>query len=353
MRVLRPIAVFTLLIAVSASAWSFLNAPEKPADPGPGMTAAANAFLDSLDDKQRVVAQLDYDTPKRVDWHFIPMETRKGLIIREMNKEQREAAHALLQSSLSELGYDKATKIMQLESLLYALEEKAGSRKWDRDSEKYYVTIFGTPNEKDRWGFSFEGHHLSLNFVVDKNKVIATTPTFLAANPALVKNKVKDQLPKGTRVLAKEETLAFKLVQSLSEEQRKKGIIDGTAPREIRAAGEAQPPQEAAVGIPASELHEDQAKILRRLITEYAKSLPDKVTRDRIQAIRKAGFENVHFAWAGPDKPKIGHYYRIQGPTFLIEFVNTQPDAAGNPANHIHCIWRDPSGDFAIPIDKS
>jgi hypothetical protein len=352
MRAIRPFAVLTLLVVVAASAWSFLAAPKEPAeDPGPGMTAAANAFLDSLDDKQKAVAQLDYDTPKRVGWHFIPMKTRKGLVIREMNKEQRAAAHALLESSLSELGYDKATKIMQLESLLYALEEKAGARKWDRDSEKYYVTIFGTPDEKGRWGFSFEGHHLSLNFVVDKNKVLSTTPTFYATNPALVKNKIADQLPKGTRVLAKEETLAFKLVKSLDENQRKKAIIDDTAPREIRAAGEAQPPQEAAVGIPASELNEGQTKDLRRLITEYAKNLPEKVTRQRISAIRKAGFENVHFAWAGADKPGVGHYYRVQGPTFLIEFVNTQPDAAGNPANHIHCVWRDPSGDFAIPIE--
>ena len=99
-----------------------------------------------------------------------------------LNEAQRKAAHRLLQSCLSEVGYKKATKIMQLESLLYALEEKAGSRKWDRDSEKYYVTIFGTPDEKGRWGFSFEGHHLSLNFVVDKNKVISSTPAFFAAN---------------------------------------------------------------------------------------------------------------------------------------------------------------------------
>lgn len=353
MKTLRPFAVFALLVVAAASAWSFLDAPDQPTDPGPDMTAAANAFLDSLNDQQRRTAQLDYDTPKRVQWHFIPMKTRKGLIIREMNKEQRQSAHALLQASLSELGYDKATKIMQLESLLYALEEKAGKRSWDRDSEKYYVTIFGTPDEEGRWGFSFEGHHLSLNFVVDQNRVTSTTPTFFATNPAVVKDEVEDQLPKGTRVLAKEETLAFELVQSLTDDQRKKGIIAAKAPREIRAAGDAQPPQEPAVGIPNSELDDAQKRLLQRLINAYAGNLPKKVMQQRIDAILDAGFEKVHFAWAGAQEPGVGHYYRIQGPTFLIEFVNTQPDAAGNPANHIHCVWRDPSGDFAIPIKKS
>ena len=67
-------------------------------------------------------------------------------------------------------------------------------------------------------------------------------------------------------------------------------------------------------------------------------------------AIREAGVEKIHFAWAGADKPGVGHYYRVQGPSFLIEFVNTQPDAAGNVANHIHCVWRDLGGDFALPI---
>ena len=78
--------------------------------------------------------------------------------------------------------------------------------------------------------------------------------------------------------------------------------------------------------------------------------MPAEVATERLSAIEQAGFEKVYFAWMGAEKPGIGHYYKIQGPTFLIEFVNTQADAAGNPANHIHCLWRDMRGDFGIPI---
>jgi hypothetical protein len=155
---------------------------------------------------------------------------------------------------------------------------------------------------------------------------------------------------RGTRVLADEETLAFELLQSLSESQRQKAVIAPSAPAEIRDPGKPQPPQAAAEGLAAAELNETQLKVLRRLLDAYAHNMPPEVARQRIEAIDQAGLSSVHFAWAGPDRPGVGHYYRVQGPTFLIEFVNTQPDAAGNPANHIHSIWRDMRGDFALPV---
>ena len=89
---------------------------------------------------------------------------------------------------------------------------------------------------------------------------------------------------------------------------------------------------------------------LVRLAGWAADNLPEDVGAERMQAIVDAGPENVRFAWAGAMKPGVGHYYRIQGPSFLIEFVNTQPDPAGNPANHIHCVWRDMRGDFGKSI---
>ncbi|MCA9155657.1 MAG: DUF3500 domain-containing protein, partial [Planctomycetales bacterium] len=142
------------------------------------------------------------------------------------------------------------------------------------------------------------------------------------------------------------------LVNSLSDELRSKAVIADTAPREIRAAGEPQPPQDAPAGVPASELSDEQSKTLQRLIMAYAGNMPKEVARQRLEKIQAAGPGKVYFAWAGATKPGIGHYYRVQGPSFLIEFVNTQPDAAGNPANHIHCVWRDMAGDFALPASK-
>lgn len=342
----RIVAIAFASIALLGSfGWTYFRAFSG----GPAMTEAANKFLNTLSDEQRKTALLEYDTPQRVDWHFIPKDQRKGLQIKEMSEAQRKAAHELLSAGLSQIGYDKAVKIMALEIVLRELQ-KSGPL---RDPERYFVTVFGQPTENGRWGLSVEGHHLSLNFVVEKGRVISSTPTVFAANPAIVMNEVPGGQPKGTRVLAKEEQLAFDLLQSLSVEQRKSAVIDKTAPREIRAAGEPQPPQTPAEGIPASQLDEKQKTVLNNLIASYADNLPDEVSQSRWAAIRHSGIDQVHFAWAGADKPGIGHYYRIQGPTFLIEFVNTQPDSAGNPANHIHSIWRDMRGDFAIPVRKT
>ena len=172
----------------------------------------------------------------------------------------------------------------------------------------------------------------------------------MAANPTVVA-KTYDTTPllkKGEEVLAAEEKLAFAFLNALNEDQQAKAIIAEKAPREIRAAGEPHPPREKPAGIAVSDLTEAQKEMLEKLVDEYIGAMPADVAAGRRKEIETAGINKIHFAWAGATKPGIGHYYRIEGPTFLIEFVNTQPDAAGNPASHIHCVWRDPRGDFGI-----
>lgn len=335
-----------LLLLTGAGAWSYWQ--EKKV--GEGMTAAAVKYLATLDEKQRKTSQLDYaDTKQRVGWHFIPKDHRKGLQIRHMNEKQRAAAKALAQSCLSRVGYEKARNIMQLESLLDALEENS---RFARDPLRYYFTVFGDPKPDSRWGLSIEGHHLSLNFVVDKNEVISSTPSFYATNPATVMDAYPGDhgVKKGTRVLDKEERLAFELVNSLTAEQRKVAIIADKAPREIRGAGSMQPPQDKAVGLRIGDMTEAQQQLAQQLGAAYLENMPESVRQKRVAALEGAGPEEIRFAWAGATKPGVGHYYRFQGPTLLVEFVNTQPDAAGNPANHVHAVWRDMRGDFALPV---
>jgi hypothetical protein len=313
------------------------------------MTAAATKYLASLSEEQRAQSVMEYDHPERSDWHFIPKAHRKGLQVRDMDDSQRQRAHDLLRSSLSQIGYDKATKIMELENLLKELETgRTGSPL--RDPYRYYFTVFGEPDSTGRWGLSVEGHHLSLNFVVEGDRVISSTPTVFAANPAIVKSASSTNIKEGLRLLADEEQLAFQLLASLTDEQKQKAIIAAEPLGEVRAAGEKEPPQDAPAGLAAEAMTREQTNLLRQLVEAYAQNLPEEVAKARMEEIRQAGPGHVHFAWAGAEQPGSGHYYRIQGPTFLIEFVNTQPDAAGNPANHIHCLWRDIRGDFAIPV---
>lgn len=331
-----------LLLTAAPAGWTYYRETTAAA----AMNAAAGEFVATLDAQQKSLVLLDYDSPRRVDWHFIPKDERKGLQVKHMTDAQRAAALRLLQSGLSQTGYEKATQIMELESLLNELEMGRGRNL--RDPVRYFFTIFGTPAAEGRWGLSVEGHHLSLNFVVEGGKVISSTPQVFCANPAAVKTENKSGIAVGTRVLKDEEQLAFELVTSLSDEQRAKAVIDAKAPAEVRAAGEPQPPQDPPVGIPASDMTDAQRSKLRALIEVYTSAMADEIAADRLEAIDAAGLDGVHFAWAGPTEPGIGHYYRIQGPTFVVEFVNTQPDAAGNPANHIHSVWRDMRGDFGL-----
>ncbi|QEG00928.1 hypothetical protein Mal15_50040 [Stieleria maiorica] len=316
-------------------------------DPGTRVAVFANNFLDQLDDDQKSTATMAYDSAERVDWHFIPKKTRKGLMLRNMNSAQRVAALRLLRSALSEAGYGKASKIMLLEGVLRELEGEG--RNWERDPHKYFVTIFGTPGDEGKWGLSFEGHHLSMNFSFSDGALVDSTPQFFAANPATVMNEVSGDLGKGTRVLRDEEQLAFDLVDSLDNGQKDVAIIDQDAPAEIRFAGEAQADAGAPEGITYHELSDASKSLLTKLVNTYIDAVAEPVAEQRRALIDEDGWDDVHFAWAGATKPGIGHYYRVQGKRFLIEFVNTQADAAGNPANHIHCVWRDLSGDFDLP----
>ncbi|MFP6753600.1 MAG: DUF3500 domain-containing protein, partial [Pirellulaceae bacterium] len=331
----RRIALaMVVLVTLASFGWAALRVTSS----GRGMTSSAQDFLASLDEQQRQAATMDYDDAARVDWHFIPKDTRKGVRIKDMNETQRRKARKLLRSCLGKVGFGKATMIMAMEGVLRELE-KANPGRFARDPELYYFTIFGDPSNESRWGLSIEGHHMSLNFVIHDGEVVSSTPTVLCANPTIIPDDLAG-IRKGTRVLDVEELLAFELLNSLEGDQRSTAVIDEQAPREVRAAGEAQPPQEDAVGLAAGEMDEQQQAILRALLRSYLSTVNGDVAEARVDAIEEAGFDHVHFAWAGASKPGTGHYYRIQGPTFLVEFVNTQPDAAGNPASHIHLIWR-------------
>lgn len=337
----RAELILATLLLMVAGGWMWTSL----AAPGVNMTQAAKGFLGTLSEEQLEVAVVPFDSNERLGWHFIPKPQRKGLQIKDMKYNQKKAAFKLLSSALSEVGYDKSRQIMELEAILHELEKNKDSGQI-RDPQRYYVTLFGELDE--RWGLSFEGHHLSLNFVMDDGRIVAHTPAFLGANPAEVKTDVGVGPPKGTRTLAKEEDLAFQLLASFEGPKRDLVIIADKAPREMRAAGEPHAPDSAPEGLPSKEMSESQVETLWALIDSYLENMPPSIAEVRRNEITEAGIDKVHFAWAGAHRPGVGHYYRVQGPTFLIEFVNTQPDAQGNPANHIHSVWRNMAGDFHV-----
>lgn len=329
------------------------DADKKPAvqadkKPAVKLVPTAKAFLESLNEKQLAQAKIEFDSEKRVQWHFIPMETRKGLPLMEMEAAQKELAMKLLQGAVSVVGFNKAKKIMSLESVLRQLEGPSSHQR--RNPEKYYFTVFGDVSMGNRWGLSVEGHHLSLNFVMQGNKIIDSTPQFFATNPAELKADYGPGFAKGLQVLREEEQLGFEVLASLNEAQRKQATLPGDVPSEIRGAGAVQAPAEAVTGLPAEKMTAEQKEKVKALMTVYTAKMRPAVSKERWELIENSGFDKISFSWSGGDRAGVGHYYRIEGPTFVIEFINVQPDAAGNPANHIHCVWRDMQGDFDLPI---
>lgn len=323
---------------------------KKKADPALQLLATTQAFLGTLTEAQRMHAVLEYDSEQRVKWHFIPMKTRKGLPLMEMESPQKTAAMAVLRAALSKVGYDKASTIMQLETVLHKLEEGKGAN--ERNPEKYYFTVFGTPEANAHWGLSIEGHHLSLNFVMQGNRIVDSTPQFFATNPAQLMDSYGEKFPKGLKVLGAEEQLGFSLVKSLSKEQLEKAMLPGDTPSEIRGAGEPQPPMAELGGIAAAELQDEQKAALKKLLEAYTNKMKPGVAKSRWKLIESEGFDKITFGWSGAKKTGAGHYYIVRGPSFVVEFINVQPDAAGNPANHVHCVWRDMQGDFDLPISN-
>ncbi len=298
-------------------------------DTAQGMTTAAQAFLQGLSPEQRAKATMSMDDPQRTNWNFIPLDTRKGLQIKEMDAAQRKLALALLQRGLSEIGYSKATQIMSLEVLLRELE-KAKTGTPLRDPERYYFTIYGEPKADGRWGWSAEGHHLSFNFTVDGDHVVST-PSFFGVNPAQIMGDYGTPPAKGTRVLAQEEELAFDLLKALSDEQRKVAVIAEKAPAEILTAGGAQPKKTDLAGIPAAKLDEAQRKTLETLLETHARNMAPELSTARLAEIHEAGWDAIYFAWAGADKPGIGHYYRIQRQPSWLSSSTSSPTPRAIP----------------------
>jgi len=291
-------------------------------------------FLNSLDKKQREKAQFLFTADEKNEWHYLPATTvpRPGIALFELNAEQKKLLFQLLQSSLSEVGYEKSLKVIDLENVL---AELSGNSNY-RDPEKYYAAFYGNPKKDSIWSWAFQGHHLSLNFTILNGKT-SIAPRFFGANPPTIRQGKR----KGERTLATEEDLGFELINSMNARQKETAIIRERAFYDIVTTNSPEVDPLKPEGIKIEELNSNQKLTLLRLIEVYLEAMPEELAEKRMQNLKKEEMREIRFAWAGATEPGIGHYYRVQGKTFLIEFDNAQ-----NNANHIHSVWRDFEGDF-------
>jgi len=308
-----------------------IDAPEVARE----LAESATQFLTALG--PGMAARYHIKDEERRNFHFFPI-ARRGVPLKDLNEAQCQLGYSLISTALSRTGYQKTLTIMSLGQILRETEEKPY---FLRDSDQYYFTIFGDPTPKSTWGFRVEGFHLSFNFTIIQGRWISVTPSFFGAKPAIVEKGPR----KGLQVLRHETELGRALAKSFDDEQQKIGLgevpnfkdtVGGLLTGNLRKIERGKPR-----GVPASEMTSAQREILMQLVGQYVHRCRRELASQDLARIERAGVEKIHFIWGGSVNPGEPHYYMIQGPTFLIEYENTQHDA-----NHVHCVYRDFDNDF-------
>ncbi len=351
------------------------------------MAEEAQRLIDVLDDSQRKLALWPFpgDEERRL-WFYTPTD-HGGLTLAGMTQPQHRLLYRLLASGLSTAGYVTVSTIIGLENVLDHVEGFNASfdRPRGRDPLMYYIRFFGSPSSTGTWSWRLGGHHVSLNFTIIDGVLSGATPLFFGADPA----SAPLLGPHPLRPLAGVEDLARELTRSLSGDQRGLAIATPRAPTDLVGANrsslsdgdqpiplpliwrrvfegevgerlqkaqdrldeltgvgpadlEATSFTRTPKGLAATAMDGDQRGMLDALLRLYVDRLPDDVADEEAAKFAGAALDGVHLLWAGGLEPGQPHYYRLHGPSILVEYDNTARDA-----NHVHSVWRDPRGDFA------
>ena len=331
-----------LVVAVSFS----LAGADDPVQPPTGAIESQEVARELAEAAQRFINALDSDTglkylmqdAERGNFHYFPI-SRRGVPLKKLTIGQRQLGYSLMSAALSHVGMQKALTIMSLGDYLRKTDDNPNVY---RDSDQYYFTIFGEPSPEGTWGYRIEGFHLSLNVTVVEGRWISVTPSFFGVKPATVPRGAQA----GLQVLKWETELARTLAKSFTAEQRETGfgeIPDFKAETVggLTSGNKRRIERDKPLGLAHSEMTVEQSAILMNLVREHIGRIRNELADQDLARIERAGTEKVHFLWAGGLEPGQPHHYLIQGPTFLVEYDNTQDDA-----NHVHCVYRDFDNDF-------
>jgi Protein of unknown function (DUF3500) len=359
-----------VLIGVSVSAALGQTATSR-------IVSAAKTFVSTLDEKQRQKVLFAFDDDQqRKRWSNLPTGAvpRGGIGLKDMTPSQRSAAMALVASALSPRGFEKVQQIMEGDEVNKSSEgnrppfgrgpggpppggfgdgpppggpngprppfDRGGNGGQMFGKDLYYISILGTPSEKDPWMLQFGGHHLALDITIAGERGILT-PTLTGAQPALYTVKGKTVRP-----LGEESDKALALVAALDESQRKQAILNYRVADLVLGPGQdgktIQPE-----GLKASNMSEKQRAMLLDVISEWAGIIHESEAAARMTEL-KADLNETWFAWSGPTTAEAGRnitaYYRIQGPHLVIEYA--PQELGGDPAMHVHTMYRDPTNDY-------
>ncbi|MBI2688548.1 MAG: DUF3500 domain-containing protein [Acidobacteria bacterium] len=313
-----------------------------------GATSIVLRFLEAFTPENRKKIVFDFDDAERKDWSNLPTRgyPRKGIPLAEMDDRARKLAHELMRASLSSQGYLKAAAVVHRDEVLL----RTGGSSANFGAGKYYFGVFGNPGADKRWGWQFDGHHLALNFTI-VDGVMTGAPALWGAQP----DQIEAGDEAGWRVLAAERDKGYALVNSLTKEQRATAILSEKLPPGLFSGPQRDKALQKPEGLPASAMTAAQHALLWSLIDEYVNNQTEKVARAHHLKIEREGIAKVHFAWMGSTDPARSAYFRVHGPSILIEYDNTNPRSGTREerdSNHIHSMFRDPSNDYGEDLLK-
>jgi hypothetical protein len=297
------------------------------------MAAAANRFLQTLDQPLRSKISYRLTDPERQAWTNLPAAPDAGgVTLGELNQEQAEAALNLLATLFSSQGYEKIRNIMLADDQLLP----NGRPRPGFGTATFALVVFGEPSDAEPWAFQLDGHHLGVNVALDRDD-ITLSPSFIGTQPESF--RIGDVT---LRPLSGEIELAFKLANSLTDDQVRQAILQPQRGQLITGPGNDRrvPP---AQGASCQTFDPDQKKLLLSLVAEWVNNLPEPYSRRRMEQLA-AETDQMHFAWFGPKQPGSDVSFRIQGPTLIIEYAGQ--DLGGDPTNHLHTMYRDPTREY-------
>ena len=320
------------LLAFAASCGTVRSVESVGAD----LAEVTEEFLSALDAKQYEAAYRGLDDPEAISWHFVPGRYA-GVEMGVLNARQKLLAQNVLRTMLSATGFAKTMAIAHLENVLHEMESTPDKPVEHRDPGRYALLVCGKPEDNGTFVVRYQGHHVSLRMAVVDGMLVAHTPHFLGTNPHVV----PAEFARPT-VLSREESLGRDLLATLDAAQRATVIISELAPPDV-LLGPGKPPSELGErrGLAYGAMTKVQQDALWRLLEVHVHVLRPEVAHAELARVQKHGLAELSFAWAGSTEPGKGHYYRIHGNHFAIEYDCTQ-----NEANHVHVVWRDFDNDF-------
>ena len=330
----RRLTLTAALVAIAA----ITGQAQRPPDTTARIVAAAQAVAASLDDAGRAKLQFPFDSPQKAKWSNLPspMFQRFGIRLTDLTQLQRDAVMKLLSVALSAEGYQKVVDVMRGDEILKRNSGGRGGPAFGQD--EYYLAYLGTPSTTAPWMLQYGGHHLAINLTMAGNQT-TMAPSLPAAQPATFTWEGRTVRPLGD-----ENDKGFALINALDERQRAQAILGYRVADLVLGAtedGKTIQPE----GIRANALTAAQQAMLWDIAREWIGIAADGIAEPRMTEI-KSHLNETYFAWSGPTTNGSVAYFRIQGPTLVIEY------APQKSVDHIHTIYRDPTNDYGTRFTR-